>query len=220
MTRETVQILEPTHGAIQSPNGELQYYTINAIKNKNNPYLHQSALDEEMGTEYSEVECNGERIFISNTTLQQATNLEWNASIVRFLCLFDFMMNMFITLDTPYSVLYNCITSFVSISGYFSTITYSRSGLICYLLYQYTQSLSKLSLISLYIIATNSPQFYNELIKNEVHLIMPKFTTSNLIILIFAALSQIYITSFVQKFYNMLPTRRIIETSSTVLDRA
>ena len=56
-------------GVVQSPDGELQYYTTE-INNKHNPYLHRSPLDEENGIEYLEVECNREIILISASRLK------------------------------------------------------------------------------------------------------------------------------------------------------
>lgn len=216
MSREEVSTVLPIQGAIQSPGGEIQYFTT-TIKNKHNPYLHQSALDEENGTEYTEIECNGERILIPTSAVQSAITLEWNASIVRFLCLLDFIINIFITFSTDYSILYTLTISIISLSGYFATRSYSRSGLICYLIYQYIQSFGKLTLTVIYIAATSSQQIYNGMRKSNTILLKPSI--ENIIMLIISTFGQIYITYFIQNFYNMLPRRQQIQHSTAVLTR-
>ena len=71
--------------------------------------------------------------------------------MVRFLCLLDFFMNFFVSLSTPYIGLSNVIASLIALSGYYSTYTYSRLGLIAYLVYQYMQCVGKLLLLSIFI---------------------------------------------------------------------
>ena len=213
MSGEKVQIMEPSHGIIQSPDGEMHYYTT-TIKNKHNPYLHQSPLDEENGVEYHEVECNGERILLSVADVNRAVQLECKDYIVRVLCLMDFMMNLFIGWgDIYFTTIYSTIIAIISFMGYFSTLTYSRYGLISYLIYQYLQTIAKLSFIGIYIAASTSIKLKNEFRKENIYFLNPNPT--NITILVFTTLGQIYITYFIQNFYNILPhQRRQLQTSS------
>jgi len=205
MADKKVQIDEPLSGIVQSPDGEIQYYTTPKIKNKHNPYLQKSIVQDEesgleSGLEYREVECNGNHITILAQDIDKALQLECNAMIVRFICLVDFIFNLFLILNTYY------ITGFfiaiISMSGYFSTITYNRRGLIGYLIYQYVQSIGKLGLLTIYSTAATSPQFRITLQKENIQILNP--TPENIIILFGISLGQIYITYFVQRFYNML----------------
>ena len=208
---------QPTQGVIMSPNGELQYFSRTNIKNKNNPYLNISPVDEENGIEYTEIICNGERIIVSVDSLNQAIYLEWNATIVRVLCLIDFIMNIFISFDTNYIVLYNFIVSIISLSGYFSTLSYNKYGLVCYLIYQYIQSICKITLIGIYIASISSKTFYYKMTKNNI-LIDQNLDIINLMIIILSGMTQIYITYFVHLFYNMLPRHNVIHHNIPILD--
>jgi len=213
MSGDKVQIEEPpSNGVIQSPDGEIQYYT-KSIKNKNNPYLKQYVLhDEESNTnsnfnsDYSEIECNGEIIIISTNNLNRAINLECKANIVRFLCLIDFFINFFASMTTYYMTTTSIIVASISICGYYSTFIYSRVGLISYLIYQYMQSIGKITVLSIYIAAAISSEFRENLKNNKVLSIVP--TPEKIVILTCITLAQIYITGFVQHFYNLMPQPR------------
>jgi hypothetical protein len=207
MSGEKVHILQSTHGVVQSPDGEIQYFT-NSINNKHNPYLSKSIVDEENGIEYSEIECNGDRILISTANLNRALHLECKATIVRFLCLVDFFMNLFVTSNTDMVILYSGIIATISLYGYFSTFTYSKPGLVLYLIYQYTQIIAKLTYAGFFIAASISVQLKNQLIREKIRVIPP--TPSNITIIVLGIVGQIYITYFIQNFYNILPrTRRV-----------
>ena len=216
MVEEKVQIGEHLAGVVQSPDGEIQYYTTPTIKNKHNPYLQKSILQDEesgveSGVEYREVECNGDRIIILAQDIDRALQLECNAMVIRFICLLDFIINVFFILNTYYVrgfFIFNTyyVTGFfiaiISMCGYFSTITYNRRGLIGYLIYKYLQSIGKLILLTMYITAATSQQFRITLQKENIQNLNP--TPENIIILSGISLGQIYITYFVQRFYNRL----------------
>ena len=214
MSEETVQpSVPPLEGVVQSPDGSMQYYRATSIKNKHNPYLYQTVLtDVESNTNssdnYVEVECNGETILILESDFNRAVKLEWNANMVRCICMLDFIINLFVALGTYYTeisriILY--ILALISITGYCSTFTYSRSGLILYLVYQYMQSFNKIVLSGVYL-AASSNKFKEQL--ENYKIVYLNITPENIILLLIATLGQIYITCFVQRFYNLLPTRR------------
>ena len=197
--------IPPSHGVIQSPGGEIQYYT-KSINNKHNPYLHQSSLDEENGIEYGEIICNGETILIPIEDLNRALNLEYKAIIVRLLCLLDFFMNIMVTSNVINVVLASAIVATISLYGYFSTFRYDRGGIIMYLIYQYIQSLSKLTYSGFFIAYSISPPFKNLIIKEKFHMI--PVTPVNITMIVLGVITQLYITYFIQNFYNILPHPR------------
>ena len=197
--------IPPSHGVIQCPDGEIQYYT-ESINNKHNPYLHQSSLDEENGIEYGEIICNGERIIISINDLNKALILEYKANIVRILCLLDFFMNILVTSNIDNVIIASGIVSIISLYGYFSTFIYDRTGIIMYLIYQYLQSISKLTYSGFFIVSSISPSFKKFLIKEKIFM-MPA-SPLNITMFILTLISQLYITYFIQDFYNILPRPR------------
>ena len=144
MVSETAYTIAPPshHAAVELPNGEIQYCKPVSI-NRNNPYLAQP-INGDNTPDYREIECNGETITIHVNNLTYALNLQCKAQVVRFLCLVDFVMNIFIAMSTYYGSLYSMIIACISLVGYYSTFTFSRKGLITYLLYQYIQTLCKL----------------------------------------------------------------------------
>ena len=128
MSSERVLITEPSSGVIQSPDGEIQYYT--NIQNKHNPYLQNSPLDEEANSEYVEIECDGQSVAILATDVNKAVELECRACVVRVLCLVDFLFNVFISFAAYYMTLFSILIAGISYMGYRSTITYNKNGLI------------------------------------------------------------------------------------------
>ena len=205
MSGEKIHILDPTHGIVQLPDGELQYYTTQ-INNKHNPYLHRSSLDEENGIEYREVECNTERILISASDLDRALQLECKARLVRFLCSMDFLMNLFVAYNTYNAAISSSIIAIISLYGYFATLTYNKSGLVFYLIYQYILTLTKLAYAAFFIAASISTQLKNQLIREKLRVIPP--TPLNITMIVLGTIGQIYITYFIQDFYNILPRIR------------
>ena len=208
MSEEKVVLPEPpSNGVILSPGGEIQYYSA-TLKHKNNPYINEPIIrDEEANIEYREVECNGRMITLSTADLNRALRLECKSTIVRILCLMDFFMNIFAIPDSHYRSGGSIIIAFVSIVGFYSTYTYNRLGLISYLIYQYIQSVSKVVLLSIYITAAISQKFREQLNNEKIVFIKP--TPELIVLLSVLTLGQIYITIFIQSFYNILPTVRI-----------
>lgn len=203
----------PRHGVVQLPNGELQYFATE-IKDRNNPYL-QHQIDEENGIEYSEIECNGERMIIPSANIQYAIALEWRASTIRLLCLLDMFLNTAIGFTRDWEALYSIFCISVALSGYISTITYSRSGLLFYLIYQYIQTVSKVTITTYYIGFSTTQYLYR---KDRIER-TNNFSFEIITLLLITTLGQIYINYFVQAFYNMLPiqsNQRNREIHSTI----
>ena len=67
---------------------------------------------------------------IHATALTNALNLQYKAQLVRFMCFLDFMINLVIALTTYYAPLYSFSIAIISLIGYYSTFTYSRTELI------------------------------------------------------------------------------------------
>lgn len=213
MSSDKVQLdPPPSTGVVESPDGSIQYYTSTPITNKNNQYLYQNIIPDIESNDnssciYREIECNGEIIVISENDLNRAIKLEWNATIVRFLCLLDFFMNMLAIFSTYYIPMSSIIIALISITGYYSTYTYSRLGLVSYLVYQYMQCISKSMFLGIYIAAIASSEFEKQLKNNAVIIFNP--TPGNIVLISLMTLGQVYITYFIQEFYNSLPTGRI-----------
>ena len=150
------KINDPESGVIQSPNGEIQYYT-KSIDNKHNPYTKKN-LDNTIDTksdkdniEYAEVACNGTIIVMPVTDINSALILESRACIIRCFCIFDLVINIYIALNCYYASLFSVLITTVSLMGYTSTITYNKKGLILYLSYHYFKTISKIMLLTMYI---------------------------------------------------------------------
>jgi len=202
MTETPSDISRHMSGIIQSPDGVIQYYSTPKIKDKHNPYIKKSILhDEELGQEYIEVESNGEHTILADN-INNALELECNAMVVRFLCLLDFIINIIYLLNSYYIIGFFIAT--ISMSGYFSTITYNKQGLIGYIIYQYILSLSKILLTATYIgsFASHKYKFIIQLEKDYLIVLNP--TTQIIFFLSISSLVQIYITYFIHRFYNKL----------------
>lgn len=196
--------LPESSGVIQSPDGTIQYYCPEDLKNKYNPYLQVSSNNDlENNSNYIPIVCNGETILILQQDLNKAITLENKASLVRLICLIDFLMNFYISLSIPYSNLSTLIASLISLSGYYSTYTYSKLGLICYLFYQYMLSISRIGLLTFFIIIGTSNEFKEKIKNNSIIIFDPN--SGNILILSLMTLAQLYITYFIQRFYNLLP---------------
>lgn len=184
------------HSVIESPDGEIQYCKPISI-NKNNPYIN-TPLNNSNNTQ---VECDGNIIYIPTNVIHSAVRLQRKAIFVRFFCLLDFVINIFISFTTYYTSFFSIFISIISITGYYSTFTYNKRGLIYYLIYQYLLTIYKIVYIIFYILAA-----YNirSIYLNNTDIIL-SFSIDNTILLSLFLLTQIYITYFIQQFYNLLP---------------
>ena len=227
---------DPESGVIQSPDGEIQYYTKSI--NKHNPYTKKnvdiksyinSDINSDSSVEYAEIDCNGTIIVMPISDINNAFLLEYKAKIVIYLCLFDFVINIYISFSCYYTSLFSTLIATISLMGYSSSITYNRKGLILYLMYHYLQSISKIAICIMYILYTIS---YNEIVEddnvaitiidlreddigtiitmnNTMYIEIIQFTEQlsiqNVCILIMATTVEVYITSLIQKFYNFMP---------------
>lgn len=204
MSNNIMEVIPLQHNAVVQPDGEIQYCKPVSI-NKHNPYLNQS-IDNDNIQDYREIMCNGETISIHVTTLNNALNIQYKAHIVRFLCFLDFMMNLVIAMTAYYGSLYSLGIAIISLIGYYSTFIYSRIGLITYLLYQYCHSLVKLTILGFYIAAATG--WHTLEIKNTTHLVID-ITPTYIILVSLSTIGQLYITYFIQQFYNLLPPKAI-----------
>lgn len=211
MSNNQTEVVTLHHNVIEQPDGEIQYCNPVSI-NKHNPYISQP-INNDNSQDYREVEYNGEIIMIHATALTNALNLQYKAQLVRFMCFLDFMINLVIALTTYYAPLYSFSIAIISLIGYYSTFTYSRTELITYLVYQYCHSLFKLIILGFYIAAATG---WNTLeIKNTTYLTID-ITSTYIILLSISTFGQIYITYFIQQFYNLLPPKAI-ERSDQVI---
>lgn len=190
--------VQQLHSVVESPDGEIQYCKPISI-NKNNPY-RDVPLDN-LSQNNTQVECDGNTIYIPTNVLDSAIKLQYKAQLVRLLCLIDFTMNLIVSLSTYYGAFFSMIISVISITGYYSTFTYSRSGLISYLVYQYLQTITKIITLIFYILLANG---INPTIIEKNNIIL-SYSIDNTIILSLYVITQIYINYFVQQFYNLLP---------------
>lgn len=190
--------VQQLHSVVESPDGEIQYCKPISI-NKNNPYRNVP-LDN-LSQNNTQVECDGNTIYIPTNVLDSAIKLQYKAQLVRLLCLIDFTMNLIVSLSTYYGAFFSMIISVISITGYYSTFTYSRSGLISYLVYQYLQTITKIITLIFYILLANG---INPTIIEKNNIIL-SYSIDNTIILSLYVITQIYINYFVQQFYNLLP---------------
>ena len=235
---------DPESGVIQSPNGEIQYYT-KSIDNKHNPYVNKSIKENkdpdfksdsnsnlnDSNVEYAEVACNGTIVIMPISDINNALLLERKAIIVRYFCLFDLVINIYISLSCYYASLFSTLIATISLMGYTSTITYNKKGLILYLMYHYLQSISKIAIFTMYIFYNSSyNSSYDEIVVDDtasltiidlredgpgstittnytqfMYVEIIQLTTQNACILIMATAVEVYITSLIQKFYNFMP---------------
>ena len=84
-----------------------------------------------------------------------------------------------------------------------STLYYKKSLLYCYLIYQYLQAFGRFSNIFLYIAYID-----NNTTNNTLVVIKTGNDSINIVILILMFVSQIFITYFVQEYYNLLPSNK------------
>jgi len=208
MSEKQISILKPLSGAVLAPDGDLQYYTTSQIKNKNNPYLHKSILnDEESAEEYQEIELDGEHITIFADDINKAIQLECNAILIRFICLADFIINIFFIINSYY--IFGFFVAIISMSGYFSTITYNRQGLVGYLIYKYIQSIFKFGFTTFYIISFATHKYKYIIQLDQKYLIVLNPTTQKICLLSLSLFAEMYITYFIQRFYYLLKKAHI-----------
>jgi len=194
----SIDSVQQLHSVVESPDGKIQYCKPISI-NKNNPYRNVP-LDN-LSQNNTQVECDGNTIYIPTNVLDSAIRLQYKAHLVRLLCLIDFIMNLIVSLSTYYGTIFSMIISIISITGYYSTFTYNRLGLISYLVYQYLQTINKIITLIFYILLANG---INPIIIEKNNIIL-SYSIENTVILSLYVITQIYINYFIQQFYNLLP---------------
>jgi hypothetical protein len=144
------------------------------------------------------------RLVLNRNLAERAIFLDKYAFSVRFLCIIDMVMNI-LYLYVGYGVSF--IFILCSICGYISTNNYYRRCLMFYLTYQYIQVLLRLiSMVALIALASNKT------LELEFHQEFPQYElsccyTSGIILTSLLFFMQTYICGFIQKYYNMLPSR-------------
>ena len=175
----------------------LQEDTFDNIE-KNNPYKIES-------------QDNDENMFPEDL-VRQAFNLQRKAYLVKFLAILDFVSNIMYGF---YGYFMYIIFAACSFAGYMSTVTYNRSLLLCYLIYQFIQITFKgSSFILITILAcssdlrkqienhTNSSDTFSDLENINYGIMIP---LSGLLLIV-----QVVITIYIFDFYKHLPTRLAI----------
>lgn len=181
--------------------------------NKNNPYIELSTVDPDDSIDNNLINNQSDYesgvIVIPSQLIDKALQIDKYSCSIRFICLFDLFTNLFYIF---FGYILGIIFGVISLFGYYSTIYHKKSFLFCYLLYQYLQLLAKsvnLSLVitvysnsdytnSTYTNMTNNTNSYEYLDKNEF--------IPTLIVSIIVLLCQIYVTWFIQMYYQLLPT--------------
>ena len=171
---------------IESPDGKIQYckpILISAIEyNQNNDIIKK--------------DCN-----------RYSINLEYQTHLVRLLCLCDLITGILISY---YNIPFSILISIISLNGFFSTYTYNQSGLFSYLIFQYIQTIYKIMCLLCYIEfnslniennSINNNSIINSININNDTILLSDFI-NNTIILSMYVFSQIYITYFIQYYYN------------------
>ena len=183
-----------------------KYVTVNTDNSdaelpRTNPYIIDSDTDLLIRTQY----------YVPNDLLIKAKQLEKRNCTIKFICLCDLFMSMYYYYLNFFIGLF---LSTISFSGYMSTLYYKKSLLFCYLIYQYLQTIGRFSNIFLYISYID-----NNTTNNTLVVIKTGNDSINIVILILLFISQIFITYFVQEYYNLLPSnedKRRINTYTSV----
>lgn len=206
MNEHKITIPPLKNGVIQSPDGEVQYFT--KILDKNNPYLKQDKLiqNNQLAGEIIELEYLDETIRITQTHYENAILLENKAIMVRIICLVDLFTNIFTLQHINSNLVF--ILMVICWMAYYSTYMYNRGGLILFLLYLYLQLFIKGGFIVIYILYYNIDEF-REKIEGEDITLTYKNLPENIVYIYTGSvfLVQLLITNYVRQFYNLLPFR-------------
>ena len=193
-----------TNNVLVSPGGEIQYCKP-LIINRYNPYLNYP--NDSITEEYRDIEANGEIISIPVSNYDLAVELHESSSVVRFFCMVDFLLNGTFYTNQYYGSFYNIFVACFSFIGFYSTYFYSKAGIYGYLLYTYIQSFNKSFELIVYISAYLSYETYIQMKKSKVFYTEPIF--EDLLIVIISLITRIYITHYIQRFYDILPIHYI-----------
>ena len=119
----------------------------------------------------------------------------------------DFLLNGTFYTNQYYGSFYNIFVACFSLIGFYSTYFYSKKGIYGYLLYTYIQSFNKSFELIIYISAYLSYETYIQMKKSKVFYTEPVF--EDLLIVIISLITRIYITHYIQRFYDILPIHYI-----------
>ena len=90
MSVTTISIPEPNNGVIESPDGEIQYFT--KINNKRNPYINSEIESED--PDFVNILINNEILRIRRADYERALELERKAMLIRLICIIDLFNNI------------------------------------------------------------------------------------------------------------------------------
>lgn len=187
------------------------------LSNKN-PYIALSTIepDEQQNqrlTNTVDVTTDDFVVNIPEEMLERAIQIEKYSCTIKYMCLIDFIINMYYV---TYGYIFSLIFALASLFGYLSTIYHKRNLLCCYLVYQYMQTFAKFInfiLICSYgqdILITDGPSRDDIKSSNiETYALYVFFS-------LFMLICQSIITVYVNKYYNLLPTD---EESSKLIRR-
>jgi len=146
-------------------------------------------------------------IMIPQDLMNKAIKLENMNCLIRFICLCDIFLAFSYFL---YGWLIGAFFLIISINGYLSTIYYKKSLMLCYVIYQYFQTIGRLFNLIFFIAeptvitysSTNST--INTTINKSSNLTNVMIIDIALLSILF--LSQCIIAYYITKYYNLLPT--------------
>lgn len=154
---------------------------------------------------------------------EDVIKLDQMSCMIRFICISDIILSSIYFMN---GYVAGFLFMIASVYGYAATIYYNRSLLCCYLWYQYIQTALRFLNIIIYITTitsttttitntTNTTNSTNPLVPRSVTVSYATDYAVNIIIYVVLFFCQCFITYFVQKYYNLLPSeekrRRIRE---------
>jgi len=139
---------------VYMPDGSIKY--CDNIEN-DNPYTKLINNDFEKSDKKNN-DTNNDSNSNLHTTIdvyEKALILEKKSKLIRLLCICDMTTNLFFILSHNSNILGNLLVIVLSLYGYNATLTYNKSTLLGYLIYQYIQAVCK-TIIYVLIVTVNS----------------------------------------------------------------
>ena len=112
----------------------------------------------------------------------------------------------FLYLNIGYSIA--LVFMICSMGVYVSTYTYNKKWLLAYLIYQYFQVLVRATIVVTLIVLSSDPSLRPGFEETFPDFELPKNYGNSILLSVLFLFIQTYITSFVHKFYKLLPNQR------------
>lgn len=155
-------------------------------------------------------------LMVSDELYEKIIKLEHMDCYVKFICMADFILNLFYFL---YGYYYAVILAFISLYGYYSTISHKKHMLCAYLYYQYMLTIGKILQFILCCFLLNKD--FREKFEETYPLIyIPNHVISLFVYSSFLLLCQLYITAYINRYYNLLPNKNDSNNIYVVRDDA